>query len=132
MQARLIPGFPGYRATERGVIQSAWKRVGARYGSWVISSEWTDMVAKVSSLTCKYLQLGLKDSGGIQRKRPLHLFVALAWYGPTPVGLEVAHEDGDRFNCRPDNLSFKTRSENAKDRVKHQRQRKLQLLTAEQ
>jgi hypothetical protein len=90
-----------------------------------MSDQWYDMTAKISGPRCAYLQLGLKDASGVQRKRPLHSFVALAWHGETPDGLEIAHNDGNRFNCRPDNLSFKTAKENAADRVRHQRERKL-------
>jgi len=43
----------------------------------------------------------------------VHSLVALAWYGPRPEGMEVNHKDGDKTNCRPDNLEYVTPSGNA-------------------
>ena len=61
--------------------------------------------------------------GGKRRKFRVHQLVALAYHGPKPgEDYEVRHLDGNPKNNRAGNLAWGTRSENAKDRVKHGRQ----------
>ena len=52
--------------------------------------------------------------------KAVHSLVALAWLRPKPSPLhEVAHNDGDKENSRPDNLEWKTHAENGEDARKH-------------
>lgn len=53
------------------------------------------------------------------RHMRLHSLIAEVFHGPRPDGLEVAHENGNEDDNRPDNLSYKTVLENARDRVRH-------------
>lgn len=57
--------------------------------------------------------------GGRQVHRRLHQAIAAAFHGPCPEGMEVAHEDGVRINVRADNLSYKTRTANVRDKYRH-------------
>jgi hypothetical protein len=59
--------------------------------------------------------------GGFQTKRRVHLWVALAFLGPTPDGQEVRHLDGNPTNPAVANLAFGTHAENMRDMVRHGR-----------
>ena len=58
---------------------------------------------------------------GQQSKRRVHLWVALAFMGPTPSGQEIRHLDGDPRNASAANLAFGTHAQNMSDMVKHGR-----------
>jgi hypothetical protein len=66
-----------------------------------------------------YLVVGLtKDGHGSQRL--VHRLVAYSFHGDPPgEEYEAAHEDGDRLNPRLDNVSWKTKAENAADKRRH-------------
>lgn len=57
---------------------------------------------------------------GKQSFRQLHRLVCIAFHGepPTPKH-ECAHGDGDKANCRSDNLRWATSTENAADKKAH-------------
>ncbi|ODR23061.1 hypothetical protein BHQ19_18375 [Mycolicibacterium porcinum] len=54
-------------------------------------------------------------------RRYLHVVIAEAWLGPRPEGMQCLHADDDSDNCRIENLSWGTRSENAADAVRNNR-----------
>lgn len=66
-----------------------------------------------------YPAITLTSEDGRQRPHALHVLVAAAWIGPRPDGLEVCHNDGNKLNTRADNLRYDTRTENARDVVRH-------------
>jgi DNA-binding transcriptional regulator YiaG len=51
----------------------------------------------------------------------VHRLVMLAFVGPCPAGHEVRHINGDPSDNRLVNLRYGTRSENQKDRARHER-----------
>ena len=57
----------------------------------------------------------LKDRG---RSFYLHRLVCEAFHGPPPDGMEVLHRDGNKLNCREDNLRWGTRLENMADSIR--------------
>lgn len=96
-----IPSAPGYLATEGGEIINA--ATGRVLKPWLAGYGY------------RYVMLGAKGPKGA-----VHRFVALAFLGPPPTPKhEVAHNDGDLLNNRPDNLRWATRKENEADKVKH-------------
>jgi HNH endonuclease len=105
-----ITGYPEYRAGNDGFIYSAWKRGGP--SRWHISDGWTRLKSRPSN--CGYPEVGLKRNGK-QEWKTVHGLVALAWLGPTPAGHEIRHEDSNRLNSRPGNLSFATHVDNCAD-----------------
>lgn len=61
-----------------------------------------------------YLRVRLPDGPTV-----VHRLVLSAFVGPRPYGHEACHGDGDKANARLQNLRWGTRSENARDRVRH-------------
>jgi hypothetical protein len=49
----------------------------------------------------------------------VHQLVCEAWHGARPHGHDVAHWDGNKLNCTPENLRWATRQENLRDKVRH-------------
>lgn len=73
---------------------------------------------KPSSASNGYLRITL-SSGGVNHRMSLHRAVLLSFVGECPAGSECRHLDGARANCALDNLAWGTRSENARDRIRH-------------
>lgn len=48
-----------------------------------------------------------------------HQLVAKAFIGPVPMGQEVRHKNGDRTDCRLENLEYGTRAQNIADCKRH-------------
>ena len=102
-----IPGFPGYYATETGLIISR-KRSAQR-------------VLKPKIHSSGYSVVNLYYEKNKYRTMFVHRCVCLAFHGrqPTPFHTDVAHADGDKFNNQEENLRWATRKENAQDKAKH-------------
>jgi hypothetical protein len=49
---------------------------------------------------------------GKSKLRSIHVLVAEAFIGPRPEGAVIDHKDGNRGNCRPENLEYITHQEN--------------------
>lgn len=66
-----------------------------------------------------YLQVNLWSEGK-RRVRTIHALVAEGFLPPKPTPKhEIAHGDGNRANCREDNLRWATRAENHADKLLH-------------
>lgn len=59
-----------------------------------------------------YLQTMLLGVSGKYHSWKVHKFIALAFMGERPIGLEINHKDGIKTNNRSDNLEYITKSEN--------------------
>lgn len=115
---KMIDGFPAYRVGDDGSVWSRWLRIGLGDGGgtrMVIGDEWFRMETKPSS---KYQKVGLRHGGKV-KYFSVHVLVATAFIGPCPEGMECAHKDGDKMNCRADNLEWKTHVDNERDKVGH-------------
>jgi hypothetical protein len=111
-QYRPIEGYPGYRVSRGGEVQSCWDR-GSRW-------EQTDNWRPLTPLRRRGGYLGVNLSrGGIKVSRYVHRLVIEAFAGPRPEGMVCRHLDGDRTNNRADNLAWGTYSENEQDKVRH-------------
>ena len=115
---KLIDGFSAYRVGDDGSVWSRWLRVGLGNGGgtrMVLGDEWFRMETKLSS---KYPKVGLRHGGKV-KWFSVHTLVLTAFVGPRPEGMECAHKDGNKMNCRADNLEWKTHVANEKDKVAH-------------
>lgn len=109
---RDIPGWPGYRVSKSGVVQTC-KRTG--HGNR-LSDQWRTM--KQADDTRGYKSLGLKNV----TKRTwiqVHVLVLMAWVGPRPEGMHGCHNDGNKHNNCLENLRWDTPKANAQDAIKH-------------
>lgn len=102
IEVRDIPGYPGYKATSDGRI------IGKR--GKVMSPH----VAKSTGYKGVTIHVG-----GKQGLLTVHRGVCLAFHGVPESGQEVAHKNGIRTDNRAENLRWKTRPENAQERVEH-------------
>lgn len=97
-----IPGFPKYRITKDGRIWSLYS------GKWLNLMENTWGRLRVSLY---------KNNKGYHRD--VHRLVLETFMGACPEGMEACHNNGDRLDNRLGNLRWDTRSNNAKDAVRH-------------
>lgn len=99
--ARPWPTSPRYLARSDGSILGPSGRV---LRPWVVSG--------------RYLQVNTCTAGRVKAES-VHVIVCEAWHGPRPEGMEVAHENRDGFDCRPDNLRWATHVDNCADKINH-------------
>lgn len=103
LQARRIPGFPGYRICSDGTVWSCLARYGTRPWHRRRRSRSRD-----GGLTVTLQQ---NDRCTSHRVAGLVLKV---FVGPRPAGHIVGYRDGNKLNCRLDNLQWVPRSGSAK------------------
>lgn len=95
---RPIKGYPGYRVSGEGEVQSCWSRRGRRdrmTGTW--------LPLEPIRRPYGYLSVNL-HRGGTKTARYIHHLVLEAFVGPRPPGLICCHWDGDPTNNRVENL----------------------------
>lgn len=98
-----IPGFPNYMVTMDGRVWS--KRRKCTKGGWL----------KLNIDTHGYLRVEL----GRGHKWCIHHIVLKTYVGPCPDGMECRHLNGNQTDNRLVNLCWGSRSDNAKDAVRH-------------
>lgn len=118
---KIVPGFTAYRAGTDGSIWSRWQIVanGGRGGGFTFKfGQWKKLHPRVEDTGYS----GVTLSDGKRRVcMRTHQVIMLAFVGPCPSGLEVLHKNGVHSDCRSCNLRYGTKSENAKDAIKHGR-----------
>jgi predicted XRE-type DNA-binding protein len=115
---RPVAGFPAYRVSNFGRIQSCWRK-GA-FGRSELSDDWSDLNPDITHGGKGYYRVQLRKDGKTT-KRHVHVLILEAFVGPCPSGMECRHIDGDSLNNRLDNLCWGSRSENEQDKVRHGR-----------
>lgn len=101
-----IESFPGYYAGEDGNIWSF------RSGS--------PKILKGIPTHNGYFRICLYDSKRKGKIRFVQRLIAEAFHGPRPGNeYQASHEDGNRLNNKPDNLAWKTVTENHADKRRH-------------
>lgn len=111
-----VPGFDGYFAVSNGTILSAWER-----GRWRRPSGTLRRLATPLD-NHGYPQVNLTNMmSGQKRHFRLHRVILLAFVGPLPEGQETRHLNGDRTDCRLENLAYGTPTENMADMIRHRR-----------
>ena len=114
IEYRPTPNFPGYRVGSDGSVWTCKKRGTAAI--WYLSDTWTELRPKRERTG--YLRLTLRIEGRAYTCS-VHQLVMEAFVGPCPAGLQVRHLDGDKLNCRLDNLAYGTAQENHDDKQRH-------------
>jgi hypothetical protein len=114
---RPIEGFPGYRVSEWGEVQSCWNRRGRRGG---MTDAWLPL--KPISLRWGYLAVNLHRDRN-KKRRLIHHLVLETFVGPRPPGLICCHWDGDPANNRLENLRWDTYKSNCDDMLRHGKRR---------
>ena len=111
-----VVGYEGlYEISDLGQVKSLARKVKAKTN--VIRNVPTKIMRQIVNKN-GYMSVNLSGIGP-QWRVSTHIILARAFLGPRPQGFEVAHEDGNRTNCRLSNLSYKTPLENMKDKRKH-------------
>jgi hypothetical protein len=103
-----VAGYPGYVINREGVI------VG-KYGRPLKPRRQNP--SRNGNLA--YLMVALYDGSGNRDDRYIHHLVLETFVGPRPEGMEARHLNGDYSDNRLRNLTWGTKSENMKDRIKH-------------
>jgi hypothetical protein len=107
-----IDGFPGYRVSREGDIQSCWGRGNPKR----LTDAWRTL--KPVPRRGGYLGVNL-HAGGVKVTRYVHHLVLEAFVGQRPPGHICCHNDGDRLNNRADNLRWDTYRANSEDMLRH-------------
>lgn len=116
-EPRAIPGWPGYFASADGLIWSNRRSFRNPFGE--------QLVALRPSLDRDgYPQLRLMTALKKAKAAPVHVLIALAFIGPRPDGMVVAHLNGDPSDNRPGNLAYVEPAENSRHRELHGRHKR--------
>jgi hypothetical protein len=103
---KAIVDLPGLRIGDDGSIWSHLTRTGFK-------DEWRKLSPSPMSVS-GYLRTCFK-----KRTYYVHNLVLEAFVGPRPAGMECRHINGDRKDCRLENLAWGTKLENASDKIRH-------------
>lgn len=95
-KSKIVPFATQYVAVENGTVISLIKK---------------PKILKPISIG-QYVGLQLRHDAGYTKKEYLHRIIARTFLGEPIEGEECAHIDGNRLNCRLDNLQWVTRSVN--------------------
>jgi len=109
---REIPGWSGYRVSNKGVVQSC-KGFGPQ---GIIPGRWRDLKPRPNKN--KYLYVNPSQNGRAINIA-VHHWVLIAFGLPRPDGMEVRHKNGNRQDNRLENLSWATHVENEHDKIEH-------------
>lgn len=107
MQVRDIPGWPGYRISEIGVVESCRTNGGKLGSTWRVLAQ--------SETRDGYKQVHLLNNG-ISKLRRVHSLVLMAFIGRPPDGTQCCHNDGNKKNNSITNLRWDTVQSNIKER----------------
>lgn len=112
-----IDGFPAYRVSEEGEIETCWQW-GAFYAGMVAEKKWRQLPVKPNSKG--YMPVNLRDVGGKGRRTHIHRLVAEVHVSPPPFeNACVRHLDGNPLNNKAENLAWGTYLDNENDKLAH-------------
>jgi hypothetical protein len=127
--AKPVPGFPGYRATSEGNVETQWYMLAERPAAFkrrgpnpqVRGTEWIPVHTGNNAEGRPYLVIPVDASPtGRRQYHQIQKFVCLAFHGLPEPNQEVCHfPDPDVTNNRPENLRWGTKKDNFADRLIH-------------
>ena len=111
---KVLTDFPAYRISNKGNIQSRWKRgenlSGFQNNPWKNLKPGTDGKG--------YLTIILCDGDGKRKSKRIHNLVAEYFIGPKPKDKQVVrHLDSNPKNNYDSNLAYGTHLENEHDKI---------------
>ncbi len=119
MKYKSIPDFPGYRASNDGVIWTCWQRFGLGPGNgstFVQGKNWRPLTTRPDR--DGYLHVRLCRDG--KKYYPMvHRLVLLAFAGLPLPGHQSRHRNGNKQDNRRRNLRWGTVTDNNRDRIRH-------------
>jgi hypothetical protein len=110
---RPVEGFPGYRVSLNGEVQSCWLKAGRN--SRMIET-WKPLKPIERD---GYLTVSPTLGRGKKQPQGIHRLVLRAFVGAAPEGCICCHNDGDRMNNHLDNLRWDTHQANSDDAIRH-------------
>lgn len=116
-----IAGYEGaYEVNNFSRVRSLDRIIGGRWpGS---TRRWPGRILTATVNQSGYPQVQLCRAGRCVNALP-HVLALRAFVGPPPPNMEARHLDGDSSNGAITNLRWGTKSENARDQVKHRTHR---------
>lgn len=112
-----IDGFPAYRVSDEGEIETCWQW-GAFYAGMNAEKKWKTLPTKPNKKG--YMPVSLRDVGGKGRRTHLHRLVAETFVSAPPFqNACVRHLDGNPLNNAANNLAWGTYLDNENDKIAH-------------
>jgi hypothetical protein len=109
---RVVPDYQDYEVSSLGNVRS-WKPLGMEKGRPLKAR----ILAPETSWE-GYRMAHLRNSTGRKRAKVAAL-VLLAFVGPRPNGMVVAHTNGNAIDDRLENVRYATQRENIHDKFRH-------------
>ncbi len=114
---KILNDFPAYRISNKGNIQSRWKRFGSYYNGFKCKDVWKDLPVHNGS-TGGYSTVHLCDGYGKVKTVKIHSLVALYFIGKRPKDKQlIRHIDNNPANNNVLNLAYGTYMENEHDKI---------------
>jgi len=110
---RPVEGYPGYRVSRTGEVQSCWSRHARPVR---LTETWLPL--KPIRRRHGHLSVNLAR-GGQKSSRFVHRLVLEAWVEACPPGLICCHNDGDPSNNSVGNLRWDSYQSNSDDALLH-------------
>jgi hypothetical protein len=103
LDRKQIKDWPGYSICKNGDV---------------ISSRFSiDKILKTGIDRSGYLSVTLSKKNHTKKRR-IHVMMAETFIGVRPIGMQIRHLDGNKFNNNIDNLKYGTAKENGQDQVR--------------
>ena len=109
---RQIEGFPAYRVSRDGEVQTCWSRTVHK----TRTENWRTLKPVRRG---PYLTVNLGNGSKKKVARTIHRLVLEAFVGPRPAGCVCCHNDGNPTNNAVSNLRWDTYEANEHDKIRH-------------
>lgn len=114
-----VAGFPGYRVSADGEVQTQRGFSGRGYGrapEVVMTGRWRSLKCDIDERGRKRVTL---SKNNLTKRVLVSRLVLECFAGPCPAGMVCCHNNGDCTDNRIDNLRWDTQANNLKDKISH-------------
>lgn len=108
-----IPGYDGYQVSDQGNIRSILKKGNHKSKK---GSDWRLLKPQIRKDNRRTISIATK---GVYRHHFIYKLIMLAFLGPCPDGMEIAHLNGNCSDDRFVNLKYCTHKENESHKHMH-------------